>query len=157
MIQPENILTLKEKEKLRLSISGLGIQELSSARPNHFNCLNCLWATPRYLEPWQGRQRARELMESGSLHFKAVSLGNVSRARKSRLPEKHGPRGLDFELLISSESELLDRWAGTWERGVKQGERGKQGVSHPNFIVAVTQLHFQEYFELTKSKFSNSH
>lgn len=58
--------------------------------------------------------------------MKAASLGNVSRARKSRLSEKQGPRGLNFELLISNEAELLDIIAGTRERGVQQGEKGNK-------------------------------
>lgn len=68
-------------------------------------------------------QRARGVW---SLHFKAASLGNVSRARKPRLPGKQGPRGLNFVLLTSNEAELPDRIAGTGEREVKQGEKGNK-------------------------------
>lgn len=73
----------------------------------------------------QGRQRARELMESGSLNFKAASLGNVPRATKPRPPEKQGSRSLNFELLSSSGAELLRSWTGELALG-KGGKHRKK-------------------------------
>lgn len=119
------------------------MQELSLARPNDisFQLTQVFTSHPKVpgaLTSKAGRQRARELTESGSLNFKAAILGYVPRATKPRLPEKQGSRSLNFKLLISSGAELLRSWTGKVALGKGGKTKKKKCVSHPNFITAVT-------------------